>query len=556
MSWRKGQNGTMHLRAVFTLGLLGAWAGHAQGKWGMVDTNGIARIPERYDEVGVFRGDLAKGLPLPEFLPGQKGAKIVKWVKAEGQEVKKEEVLAQVELTEPSIPVTAPVNGMLTKIGVPAGGAAIPGASLGIVRVLGKVDLFAKKQFDVECPSFGPNSGSATMVRWLKLEGDAVLKGEKIAEIRPTQAMAAVLSPGSGTLVKIEVPEGAEAATGQSIARMGVGRVPVRLGRDWFYVDERGNRVTPARFDQVGVMQGGMAPVRLGDRWGFVDGEGNLIGKAEYDEAREVWGGLAAVRKKDRWGFVAYHEGALKNAIPARFLKAENFAEGLAAVEESDDAPMEEQAEPGLFEDKEEKKPTGPAAWGYIIPSGKLWIPLEFAEAGNFLDGRAAVRPGGERAPWVLIDSKGKVRTTGLYQALAPLGEKRVAWKREAGWGLMDFQEKTLERSPGGAEGLQVIGPFGSERAPAKDAGGKWGYLDPQGNWAIPAQYERAGVFRNGLAPAREPGGRWGFLKPDGSWGIEPKYSRVKGFSDGLAAVSEAGEPEAGPEPTTEGRWE
>ena len=541
---------------VFTLGLFCASLGHTQGKWGMVDTNGTVRIPERYDEIGVFRGDLAKGLPLPEFLPGLKGAKIVKWLKAEGQEVKKNEPLAEVELKEPSLPVTAPVNGMLTKIGVPAGGAAIPGSALGIVRVLGVVDMFAKKQFDVECPSFGPNSGSATVVRWLKLEGDAVLQGEKIAEIRPAQAMAAVLSPGSGTLVKIEVPEGAEAATGQSIARMGIGRVPVRTGRDWFYVDERGNRVTPARFDQVGVMQGGMAPVRLGDRWGFVDGEGNLIGKAEYDEAREVWGGLAAVRKKDRWGFVAYHEGALKNAIPARFLKAENFSEGLAAVEESDDAPMEEQAEPGLFEDKEEKKPTGPAAWGYIIPSGKLWIPLEFAEAGNFLDGRAAVRPGGERAPWVLIDSKGKVRTTGLYQALAPLGEKRVAWKREAGWGLMDFQEKTLERSPGGAEGLQVIGPFGSERAPAKDAGGKWGYLDPQGNWAIPAQYERAGVFRNGLAPAREPGGRWGFLKPDGSWGIEPKYSRVKGFSDGLAAVSEAGEPEAGPEPTTEGRWE
>jgi len=541
---------------VFALGLLWVPLGQAQGKWGMVDTNGTVRIPERYDEIGVFRGDLARGLPLPEFLPGLTGAKIVKWLKAEGQEVKKNEPLAEVELKEPSLPVTAPVNGMLTKIGVPAGGAAIPGASLGFVRVLGKVDLFAKKQFDVECPSFGPNSGSATVVRWLKLEGDAVLKGEKIAEIRPAQAMAAVLAPGSGTLVRIEVPEGAEAATGQSIARMGVGRVPVRLGRDWFYVDERGNRVTPGRFDQVGVMQGGMAPVRIGDRWGFVDGEGNLIGKADYDEAREVWGGLAAVRKKDRWGFVAYHEGALKNAIPARFLQAKDFAEGLASVEESDDAPVDEQAEPKLFEDAEAmKKPTGPAAWGYVIPSGKLWIPLEFAEAGNFLDGRAAVRPLGEGTPWALIDSRGKVRTTGRYSRLVPLGERRVAWKREAGWGLMDFQEKIFEISPGGPESLQAIGPYGSERAPAKDRAGKWGYLDPDGKWAIPAKYERAGVFRSGLAPAREPGGRWGFLKPDGSWGIEPKFSRVQGFSDGLAAVAEAGETESGPEPETEGRW-
>lgn len=529
------------------------------GKWGMIDALGTVRIPERYDEIGSFRGDLAKGLPLPEFLPGQKGAKVVKWMKAEGQEVKKNEPLAQVELKEPAIPVSAPVNGMLTKIGVPPGGAAIPGSSLGIVRVLGKVDLFAKKQFEVECPSFGPNSGSATVVRWLKMEGDAVVKGEKIAEIRPMEAMAAVLSPGTGTLVKIEVPEGGEAATGQTIARMGIGRVPVRSGRDWFFVDERGGRVTANRFDQVGIVQGGMAPVRLGDRWGFVDGEGNLIGKGEYDETREVWGGLAAVRIKDRWGFVAYQEGVLKNAIPPRFLQAKDFSEGLAAVEESDDAPVDEQVEPKFFEDKEEeKKPAGPAAWGYILPSGKLWIRLEYAEADHFLDGRAAVRPGGGEDSCRLIDSKGKVRTTGLYRRLVPLGEKRVAWKREAGWGLMDFQEKVMEIAPGSSsqDGLAAVGPFGNGLAPAKDGEGRWGYLSPLGKWQIAPRFERAGIFRGGLAAAKEPGGKWGFLKPDGTWGIEPKFSRVRGFSDGLAAVTSAGDPVAGPEPETGGKWE
>ena len=261
----------------------------------------------------------------------------------------------------------------------------------------------------------------------------------------------------------------------------------------------------------------------------------------------------------------------LKTAIPDRLLKAKNFSEGLAAVEESEDASNEEQTELGLFEKKEEKKPSGPEAWGYILPSGKLHIPKEnslpdsqnpkesgrlyFSEAGDFLDGRAAVRPLGGGASWMLIDSRGKVRTTGQYTGLVLLGEARVAWKREAGWGLMDFQEKSLEISPGGSESLQAIGPFGSERAPAKDGNGLWGFLDPEGKWVISPKFERAGVFRNGLAPVREPGGKWGFLRPDGSWGIEPKFSRVQGFSDGLAAVSETGEVEPGPEPKTEGRW-
>ena len=543
---------------AFFLAMVLAGVAQAQGKWGMVDTAGTLRIPEQYDEVGMFCGDLAKGLPLPEFLPGQKGAKIVKWLKSEGQEVRKGEPLAQVELKEPAIPVTAPVGGMVTKIGVPAGGAAIPGSSLGNIRVLGVVDLFAKKQFEIECPSFGPNSGSATVVRWLKLEGDAVVKGEKVAEIRPTQAMAAVLSPATGTLVKIEIKEGGEASTGQVIARMGMGRVPVRSGRDWFFVDERGNRVASTRFDQVGMVQGGMAPVRVGDRWGFVDGEGNLIGKADYDETREVWGGLAAVKIKDRWGFVAYQDGGLKNAIPPRFYQAKDFAEGLAAVEESEDAPVDEQAELKLFEDREDKKPAGPAAWGYILPSGKLWTRLEFAQAGPFVDGRAAVRPEGEGAPLVLIDSKGKVRTTGLYRGLVSLGEKRVAWKREENWGVMDFQEKVIEIVPeGGAQDpLVAIGPFGNGLAPAKEKNGKWGYLNLQGKWGIAPRFERAGIFRNGLAAAKEPGAKWGYLKPDGTWGIKPNFSRVRSFSDGLAPVSTAGETEVGPDPETGGHWE
>lgn len=158
----------------------------------------------------------------------------------------------------------------------------------------------------------------------------------------------------------------------------------------------------------------------------------------------------------------------------------------------------------------------------------------------------------------MLIDSKGKVRTTGIYQGLVLLGEKRVGWKREAGWGMMDFQEKVVDLLPGsGAQDcLVALGPFGNGLAPAKEKGGKWGYLDPQGKWVISPRFERAGVFRGGLAAAKESGAKWGYLKPDGTWGIEPKFSRARSFSDGLAAISTGGEPEAGPEPETGGHWE
>jgi len=549
----------------------------------MVDTNGTWRLPEKYDEVGEFRGDLQKSFTLPEFLPGVKGAKMKKWLKADGDEVKGGQALAEVELTEPALPVESPIAGMLVKIGVPKGGAAIPGSALGSVRNLGHVGMFEKKQFDVICPGYGPNPGSATVVRWLKEEGDAVLKGDKIAEVRPKEAMAMLQAPGSGTLVRIEVKEGEEAKVGQAVAKMGIGRVPVKLGGEWFYADERGTRVTQDQYQAVGSMLGGMAPVRVGEKWGFVDGEGRLIpkatdgkkakgfsmgisDKAEYDEARKVRGGLAAVRLMDRWGYVAYQEGGIRIAIAPRFLQARDFSEGLAAVEESEDAPVAEGME--VAEDKTEedaKKPAGPAAWGYILPSGKLWGRLDFAVAGDFLDGRAAVRALGENMPWVLIDSKMKTRTTKNYGGLIPLGARRVAWKQSGEWGLMDLQERVIEIRPGlknqdgegvGQDVLGAVGPFGDERAPAKEPGGKWGYLDPEGKWAILPKFERANVFHGGLAAAKEPGGKWGYLKPDGSWGLEPKYTKARAFTDGLAAVSEQGEVELGAEGTMGGVWE
>ena len=561
-----------------------------EGKWGMVDVMGTLRIEEKYDEVGKFRGDLAKSLALPEFLPGVKGAKIRKWLKAEGDEVKGGEALAEVELTEPALPVEAPASGMLVKIGVPAGGAAIPGSVLGVVRILGTVGMFEKKQVEVVCPGYGPNPGSATMVRWVKLEGDAVIQGEKIAEIRPKEAMAMIQAPGTGTLVKIEVKNGEEAKVGQAVARMGIGRVPVKVGAEWFYTDERGNRVMQDHYDEVGSMEGGMAPVRRGEKWEFVDGEGVTLGKAEqrvagkkkdgfasafenkkmeFESARKVQGGLAAVKLNGKWGYVAYQDGGLRMAVAPRFLQARDFSEGLAAVEESDDAPVTDDTEAEQVEAEKSSMGTKselPPAWGYIIPSGKLWGRLDFAEVGNFHDGRAAVRGLGEGTPWVLVDSKIKVRTTGNYTGLVPLGGRRVAWRRGGGgWGLMDLQEKVVELRAGlkGQDGtgeaqdiLAAVGPFEGGLAPAKEVGGKWGYLDVDGKWAIAAKFERAGVFKCGLAAVKEVGGKWGYVKPDGSWGLEPKFSRARTFSDGLAGVSEKGEVELGPELETGGAWE
>jgi len=58
----------------------------------------------------------------------------------------------------------------------------------------------------------------ATVLRWLKTEGDPVTQGEPIAEIETAKATQELESPASGTLVRILLPEGCAAAVNTEIA--------------------------------------------------------------------------------------------------------------------------------------------------------------------------------------------------------------------------------------------------------------------------------------------------------------------------------------------------
>lgn len=531
---------------VVFAGLAGA---QAQEKWGMVDVQGVMRVPERYENIGRFRGDLAKGLTLPEFMPGLRQMTIVRWLRKERDAVRAGEPLAEVELHDAAVPVTAPQKGMLTKILVPENQTASPENPMGVVRVLGVVGLFAEKQHEVMCPSIAGHQGTVTVVRWLKMEGDVVQAGEVLAEVRPETMKTTLNAPATGTLVQIVLPEGTRATVGQTVAQFGLGRVPVQQGKEWFFADEQGNRIGSSHFDFLGDLEGGAAPARRGDLWGFVDAEGVEIGKMDFAEARGIRGGMAAVRQGKLWGFVSMVEGKSKMGISTHLFEVQDFSEGLAAVRDSGQRPGDEEEKEKIADTVSETMPL----WEYVLPTGKTKIQPRFSAASAFLDGRAAVRLQEALDYWILIDTRGNHKTTGSHRKLVLLGSRRMASLQEESWALMDFREQML---PDPSARWLTLGPFQDERAPAKGADGKWGYVDLEGRWAIPATFERARPFRNGLAAVKLPGKAWGFVRPDGTWGIEPKFSRVRSFSDGLAAVSTQGPVEPEGEPETEGRWE
>ena len=70
-------------------------------------------------------------------------------------------------------------------------------------------------------PRMGYDMQEARIVQWLKAEGDQVSLGDEIAEIETDKAIIPMPSVGSGTLLKIVVPEGDTVPVGRIIAVLG-----------------------------------------------------------------------------------------------------------------------------------------------------------------------------------------------------------------------------------------------------------------------------------------------------------------------------------------------
>ena len=165
--------------------------------------------------------------------------------------------------------------------------------------------------------------------------------------------------------------------------------------------------------------------------------------------------------------------------IEPRFTRASRFSEGLAAVAEGD--------------------PRSDMRWGYIDRTGRYAIAPTFSEAYEFVDGLAPVSgPSGTG----FIDRDGVLRVSDPQ------------WKR--------------------------IGRYHEGLAPVAIQAGRWGYVDREGAFQIPPQFNtHALAFSEELA-AVCVNGEWGYINREGEMVIPPQFHAAGDFNDGIASVSRA----------------
>lgn len=188
----------------------------------------------------------------------------------------------------------------------------------------------------------------------------------------------------------------------------------------WGYIDKSGALALPMKFQLADEFSEGLAAAHLGVRSGFIDHSGRFVFDAPFDVS---WGfsegfvlvksnlkmcyydrtgrrlatpplddnyyghsfheDLAAVQIKDKWGFM---DKTGRLVIPAEFIDVGDFSEGLAAAE----VPIDQDKEtPCRFD--ETSTYTVAKKFGYIDRTGRMVIPPQWEYAGPFVVGLANV---------------------------------------------------------------------------------------------------------------------------------------------------------------------
>ncbi len=231
-------------------------------------------------------------------------------------------------------------------------------------------------------------------------------------------------------------------------------------------------------------------------RWGYMDRQGRVVISPRYDYATPFAEGRAAVRAGAEWGYIA--PGGTW-VIEPTYSAAAAFSDGRALVSR------------GIG--KSEK-------FGFIDASGAEVVAIQLPYALSYSEGLALVR-------------LTEVEPTPVEALMASFRGDLSAY----GYAFLDRDGRVAFDVPGiaAASFAGGLAPFEESRGLVRST--EWGYLDRQGNIAVPATLDGP-AFRHTEDLARVgESGEIGFVDREGAFVIEPVYDLAFAFSEGLAPV-------------------
>lgn len=272
--------------------------------------------------------------------------------------------------------------------------------------------------------------------------------------------------------------------------------------------------ITPQYFSGF---RNGMAIVTENGKAGFIDNTGKLVVPCIYEQLysfdiETFKGELTAAKKDGRWGFI---DKKGKVVIPFEYEDQVYISVGHT-----------------ICDDKRRVKKNG--KWGIINMNGQMEIPCKYDSIGSFNYGLAPAKIGYK---YVYINMQGKIVLAGDYDK-AEAFENGVAkvTKRDSTYMINIKGEKVNVNQIEFHDGLCVVAKFVKEEARIY-----YGYADEELELVIPYDFDEAYDFENGMALVKL-GGKWGYIDTNGNWVIYREFDEKFRFSaEGVAKVLQNG---------------
>ena len=145
--------------------------------------------------------------------------------------------------------------------------------------------------------------------------------------------------------------------------RDGVARVCSVKEKMYGFINKEGNEVVSLKYIAARDFSEGLAAVKADGKWGFIDKNGNEVIPCRYDEVSSFSEGRASVMSNNKYGFID-KEG--NEVIPCKYDGVGSYSEGFASV-------------------------FSKFRYGYIDMAGNEVIPCKYFSAAEFKDGLAKV---------------------------------------------------------------------------------------------------------------------------------------------------------------------
>ena len=295
----------------------------------------------------------------------------------------------------------------------------------------------------------------------------------------------------------------------------------------------------PPIFDKVFTMQDGLMRALKNGYSVIVSDKGKIL-PGEYLRIKEFKEDLSSVKSKDsKCGFI---DRSGKVVIPFEYEDAGNFSEGFAPV-------------------KKEGK------WGYISRSGEVKIPFEFDEASDFSEEYAVVSQNGHAG---FIDKNGVSPTGFVFDSVEPFqfgvavakkgDENHVINKK---WETIYVSKSYLSPFPIGENVLSlrvsnlpplvtngeiILRESDADRVYPKfensllvfEKNRKFGAVNTNGNIVAPANFDSVIILKHGYLLVRE-GSKKGLMNKIGEYVLEikPEYYDIRVLDSGKIVALE-----------------